>query len=82
MADQLLTLRAGQQYLSWRCRFGLIEGRVGLLQSTEIMLLVSILVCPARIIKNYNGELTNGGNEYHERNATMNPSHEKKKVLP
>lgn len=27
-------------------------------------------------------QLTRGGNEYHERNATKNPSHEKKNTLP
>lgn len=27
-------------------------------------------------------QLTSGGKEYHERNATKNPSHEKKNTLP
>jgi hypothetical protein len=28
------------------------------------------------------GKLTSGGNAYHDRKATMNPNHEKKKTLP
>ena len=43
---------------------------------------VNIRSIIAFLLKGVLGERTSGGNAYHDRKATMNPSHENKKTLP